>query len=127
MMQLGSFQFGINTAAYQSLKRSTDYSWQSQDRAGQGAALQFTGPGADTITLDGVVYPQYRAGIGQIDRLRALASLGEPQQMVDGRGNLLGEWVIENVSEDQSAFMKGGIPRKQDFGMKLRRYHDADL
>lgn len=124
MLQLGSFQFGINTAAYQTLQRSTEWRWPSQDRFGKGPVLQHVGPGAETITLPGVVYPEWRGGLGQMDALRALAAEGKPQTMIDGTGNVLGRWVIERVEEKQAVFADAGVPRKQEFTVQLRRYFD---
>lgn len=124
MLQLGSFQFGINTAAYQTLQRSNEWRWPSQDRFGKGPVLQHVGQGAETITLPGVVYPEWRGGLGQMDALRALAAEGKPQTMIDGTGNVLGRWVIERVEEKQAVFADAGVPRKQEFTVQLRRYFD---
>ena len=120
MMQLGSFQFSITTAAYQELRRRTEYRWASQDRFGKMPALQFTGPGADAITLTGTIYTEFRGGTGQLEELRDLAALGLPQLLVDGSGRLLGRWVIEGVEEGQSVFAGQGVPRKQQFTITLR-------
>lgn len=127
MMQLGSFQFGISTAAYQELTRSTEYRWAKQDRFGQNPALQFTGPGDDTITLPGVIYPEWRGGGGQLEAMRKLAAEGLPMLLVNGRGTMLGRWCIERVEEKQSVFAAAGAPRKQEFTISLRFFGDASL
>lgn len=122
MMQLGAFQFGISTAAYQGLSRSDEWRWASQDRFGQAPALQHTGEGAATINLDGVIYPEWRGGLGQIDAMRVQAGKGVPLVLVDGRGRALGMWVIETISESQSVFAAGGVARRVEFTMQLKRY-----
>lgn len=124
MLQLGSFQFGVTTAAYQELKRTTEWRWPSQDQFGKLAAVQFVGPGNDSITLPGVIYPEWRGGLTQLDALRALGDTGEPQTMIDGRGKILGKWVIERVDEGQQVFAAAGVPRRQEFTLQLRRIHD---
>lgn len=121
MMQLGSFQFGINTAAYQELRRRSEYNWASQDRFGKLPALQYTGPAGDSITLTGVIYPEWRGGNGRLDELRALAAQGRPQTLIDGAGRLMGSWVIESVEESQSTFAAAGMPRKQEFTLQIRK------
>lgn len=121
MMQLGSFQFSINTAAYQELRRRTEYRWAAQDRFGKMPALQYTGPGGDSITLSGVIFTEYRGGTAQLDAMRALARRGTPQLLVDGYGRLLGRFVIEGVEEGQSVFAAFGRPRKQEFTLQLRK------
>jgi hypothetical protein len=121
MMQLGSYQFSIGTAAYKELRRSTEYRWAKQDRFGKLPTRQFTGPGDDTITLSGVIFSEYRGGVGQLDDMRSEAEVGEPLLLIDGDGNLLGRWVIEGVDETQSVFAAAGRPRKQEFTIKLAR------
>lgn len=122
MMRLGSFSFGINSAAYTELQRSAEYKWPSQERMGQHDALQYTGPGAETMTLTGVILTAYRGGAGQLNILRALASTGRPQILISGLGAIMGQWVIEGVDEGQSVFAAAGHPRRQEFTVKLRKY-----
>jgi len=122
MMALGNFQFGLNSAAYQELTRSTEQRWASQDRFGQLAALQHTGPGAETITLPGVIYPEFRGGLGQLDRMRELAGRAVPLTLITGTGRILGRYVIERVEERQSVFAAAGLPRKVEFTLNLRLY-----
>lgn len=122
MMQLGSYQFSINTAAYQSLQRSTDYRWAQQETYGALPTLQHTGPGTESITLQGVIFGEFKGGTGQPEALRRLAAQGLPQQMVSGEGDVMGLWVIEKVTETQSIFAVAGLPRQQEFSLQLKRY-----
>lgn len=124
MMQLGSFQFGIATAAYQELSRASEMGWAELPRFGLRPALQFTGPGAETMDLPGVIYPEWRGGFGQLDAMRALAEAGKPLRLVDGSGASLGQWVIASVGEKQSVFAAAGKPRKVEFTLALKRYLD---
>ena len=43
MIILGSYRFAISSAAFQSLKRQSEYRWQEINRIGADPALQFTG------------------------------------------------------------------------------------
>lgn len=125
MMQLGDYQFSVNTAAYQSLSRATEYSWKGQERIGQYEALQYTGPGKDGVTLSGVVFPSYKGGTAQLDDMRAEAAKGLPLILVDGRGFIHGRWVIEKIDEQQGVFAQAGAPRKQEFTLQVRKYDDG--
>lgn len=125
MMKLGDYAFGIDTAAYQRLARSTSYRWAAQERVGAHDALQFTGPGDDTITLTGSIYPDWRGGTGQLERMREQAGKGKPLMMVDGNGFIRGRWVIESVEEASDTYAKAGVPRRQRFTLQLRRYDDG--
>lgn len=122
MMQLGFFQFSIDDATYQRLSRSTEYRWARQARIGTNDALQFTGYGPETIELEGVIYPHFRGGLKQVDKMRTQASIGIPLPLVSGIGKVLGLWVVEAISEDQEVFAAQGIPHRQDFTMRMARY-----
>ncbi|WP_299084345.1 phage tail protein [uncultured Ruegeria sp.] len=122
MMQLGFFQFSIDSATYQRLSRSTEYRWARQARIGTSDALQFTGYGPETIEIEGVIYPHFRGGLKQVDRMRTQASLGLPLTLVSGIGKVLGLWVVEGISEGQEVFASQGVPHRQDFTMRMARY-----
>lgn len=122
MMQLGFFQFALDSATYQRLSRSTEYKWARQARIGSTDALQFTGYGPETIELEGVIYPHFRGGIKQIDKMRTQANIGIPLPLVSGLGRVLGLWVVEAISEGQEVFAAQGIPHRQDFTMRMAKY-----
>lgn len=124
MLALGDYRFSLPTAAYEDLRRSTEQRWPSQDRVGAAPALQYLGPGADSIDLRGVIYPHYKGGLGQVDAMRAQAGRGVPLMLVDGRGMVYGWWVIERVEETQGVLFADGVPRRIEFGLNLKRYND---
>lgn len=121
-MILGSFMFSINSAAYQEWRRSNLYRWQSQDVIGEHEVLQYCGPGSETIILPGVIYPMFRGGTGQLEKIRALAAMGEPQMLITATGGVLGQFVIEQIEETHTTFAAFGIPRKIEFNITLRNY-----
>jgi len=125
-MMLGNILFSLNTAAYQEFQRTTEHRWGSHELFGKREALQYVGPGKETISLPGVIYPSYKGGTGQIDNMREAAAKGEPLQMISAQGGLLGMWVIESIDEKQTTFAGFGIPRKQEFTLKLRCYEAGD-
>lgn len=122
MLALGEFRFSIDTAAYQNLERSSSYRWDSVDRLGVRPAMQFIGPGEDTVTLDGTIYPSFRGGLGQVTAMRAEAAKGEPLLLVDGAGRVWGLYVITDIRETQTVFFSNGAPRKIDFNLTLKMY-----
>ncbi|MEW8072695.1 MAG: phage tail protein [Candidatus Thiodiazotropha sp.] len=122
MMQLGEYQFGIESAVYEQLRRSTAYRWQGQDRIGRRPAQQFAGVGQETISLTGRIYPFYKGGLGQLDKMRAEAGQGEPRILVDGLGRIWGKWAVTRIDETQSTLMPDGVPEKIDFNLELVRY-----
>lgn len=122
MMRLGPYKFSVDTAAFQEVTRSMSMRWASQQRIGTNDALQMTGIGPETMELRGVVFPQFNAGSGQLNTMRAIASIGTPLPLITGTGRVLGLWVIESVSETQSVFAIKGAAKRQEFSMQLTRY-----
>lgn len=122
MLALGPYRFSLNTSAYQSLKRSSEYRWPSIERIGKEPLLQAIGPGCDRIDLDGVIYPHFRGGLGQINAMRDSAQRQEPLMLINGQGNVLGRFVITQIEESQNTFLADGAPRKIEFRLSLDRY-----
>jgi len=122
MMGLGSYRFALETAAYQTLQREDEYRWESQERIGRHPAMQFIGPGHTTFKLEGVIYPHWRGGLGQIERMRGEAGRGIPLFLVSGYGKIFGRFTVIKVGEGQTYFLPNGAPRKQDFTLELKSY-----
>ena len=123
MMMLGAYPFMIDTAAYQALRRVSNYSWRQQDRLGQRPSQQYLGPGSDEISLRGEIMPFWKGGTGQIDLMRAQAELGEPLILLEGNGGfVMGDWVIMRIEETRTELLADGRPRVIEFSITLRQY-----
>ncbi|WP_375669084.1 phage tail protein [Bartonella sp. MR168JLCBS] len=121
MLALGGFIFSIETAAYQTLDMSYGVPWVEQGRLGRKAALQLPAVANAEFSLAGVIYPDFKGGHRQLEYLRQIAHMG-PHILVTGQGKILGKFVILSVEEKQSIFHHNGIPKKQEFTIKLREY-----
>lgn len=122
MLTLGTYQFEMTTAAHDSLQRSKAYRWVTQQRLGREPASQFVGPGVETISLKGKIYPHFHGGLGQIDKMREEADAGEPLSLVNGRGVNMGQWCIKSIGDTEKKFIGPGLPRCIDFSLTLEAY-----
>ena len=122
MLGLGEFRFEVDALAYQTLSFSQSWRWPEQARIGRDPALQFVGRNVGSIELDGVIYPSFKGGLGQIEAMRALANAGRPLQLVDGLGRIWGAWVITEIGDTRTVFAEDGQPRKVEFSIKLKDY-----
>lgn len=122
MMALGAYRFGLTTAAYQELERRSAYRWESQARIGRHPVLQFVGEGHTDITLRGIIYPYFRGGLGQVDRLRAQAGQGVPLPLISGLGRVIGLFAVMRLDDVETYFTSGGSPRKIEFTIELKSY-----
>ena len=57
MLSFGGVEFGAPASRYACLRRRAGWRRPSQDRIGRHPARQFTGPGPETIELEGVICP----------------------------------------------------------------------
>lgn len=118
------YYFNLDTAAFDELRRSTEFRWASQERLSRRPAQQAVGMGEEKITLKGAIFPGFKGGIKQLDTLRSLGAQLKPLTLTTGYGDVLGTWCLKNVEEEQSALLQGGIPRKQAFTLEFARYGD---
>lgn len=125
LMSLGQFVFQLQDLAYSELARATAWRHASNSRVGARPALQFVGPGEDTITLSGVLVPEVAGTLQSLATLRAMADAGDAYAMVDGAGRIFGAWVIERIEEGGSAFTPDGIARRTAFTVSLKRADDG--
>lgn len=116
------YYFNLDTAAFDELRRQTEYRWASQERLTRRAAQQGVGIGDDKLSLKGAIFPGWRGGLRQLDTLRAIAEKLEPLNLTTGYGQVLGSWCLARIEEEQAALMAGGIPRKQGFTLEFVRY-----
>lgn len=89
-----------------------------------GQKLQFLGQGEDSINLDGVIFPYYKGGLGQVETMRTMAQAGQPLLLAD-ESKAHEYWVIEEISETQTQFI-GNAAQKIEFSMRLS-FYGADI
>lgn len=123
MMSLGQFRFSVKTAAYHATQKTNHYRWQAQPVLGTAPRAQFLGIGAETLNLEGVIYPFYKGGLKQLDAMRTQAQRGKPLLLIDAQGAVQGQYVITTLNEHQTTFCRDGRAQKIDFSLSLTRYH----
>lgn len=126
MLRLGSFNFSLNVAVFQEMRRVSEYKWAAQERFGQTPARQFVGIGDDAITLPGVIYPEWKGSSNAMAKLRAMASQGLPYLMLDAQGHIYGRWVIESIEETRGVFAAFAQPKKIEFAVTLKYFDGTD-
>ena len=121
MMSWGEFVFQSNTAPYQSLGRNRNYRFEKTERFNSRAAYQFTGIGDDIINLSGVVYGGQIGSYQSLDEIDQTARKGDSETLIDGGGNIIGEYVLLSFETTSTEFFNNGKPRKVEFSMTLER------
>ncbi len=125
MLSLGGFKFHIESAAYNELIRTWQWRWANQSRVGVNDLLQYTGQAATKISLSGRIAPLFRdVGTQQVSSLASLGNQAKPLLLISGLGDVLGYWVMTNLTENNNKFIQGGLPRGQSFSLELSFYGD---
>ena len=122
LFQLGKFQFTLANGAPQTLERSADFRWEVMDRLLREPSAQFLGPGEQTITLDGTLYPGFSGRQSTMQQLRDIAAKGQALMLTDGMGKVHGKWALRRVRENQGTFLANGAARAINFTLELTRY-----
>lgn len=121
MMSLDSFLFEIGTLPYQVLQQEWNWRHASSDRFGAMPAFQFIGPGTQTVTLSGALYPGIAGDYSSLERIAQMADTGESYILLNGQYVVLGQFFIRRLSESAEMFFVDGFPRKADFTLELER------
>ena len=123
---LGLFVFQLKTAPFQQLQRSRNWRHPSNSRVGRKPAKQFVGPGDESITLSGALYPELTGGKPSLDELAKMADTGKAWPLIDGSDYMWGLFVIEDMQETHSELLPDGTARKIEFTVKLGAVDDDD-
>ncbi len=121
LLALGMFTFGISTLAFDEMARRASWRHATSPRIGARDAVQFTGPGEETIAIPGSVYHEIADGDVSLDELRRMAATGDAWSLVDGMGYVYGAFVITGIDDRRKAFFPNGKPRQIDFSIDLLR------
>jgi len=127
LLGVGPYRFAIVGLNYQSLERSFEYRWEPQPRIGRRPALQWLGPGVETVTLNGVIYPRDPRtrgdqGFAQLEQMRAEAMQGIPRGVASQLGRYYGQWCITNITDVQTFFFRDGRPQRVEFTIEMAAY-----
>lgn len=118
---LGMFVFETNTALFDKLSRDRNWTHERSPRFGARDASQYTGPGADRITIAGSIIPEIAGAYSSLDKLAEMADDGEAVPLADGLGNVIGTYTIEALREEKSNLIDNGQARRVDFTLELAR------
>ncbi|TCP73441.1 hypothetical protein EC849_117128 [Pseudomonas putida] len=116
------YYFNLDTAAFDELRRQASFRWAGQERLRRSVAQQAVGLGEEKITLKGAIFPHHKGGLQQLNVLRTIGRNLQPLNLVTGYGEVLGNWCLVSIEEEQSHLMSGGIPRKQGFNLEFVSY-----
>lgn len=116
-----TFYFNLNTAAFNRLKRENHYNITPQTRLTRQDSLQAISQGNERLTLSGVIFTKH-SGANNLKDLRKLAEQLEPLTLTTGYGEVIGDYYLTAIEEEQSDFFADGATKKQVFTLEFNRY-----
>lgn len=122
LIGIGPYRLGLDRLTPQEIERTFEYRWEPQNRIGRRPAMQFFGPGVESASLTGVIYPHYFGGFGQLENMRKEAARGVPRGVVSGYGRYYGIWCITQIRDVQEYFLSTGEPRRVEFTIEMKHY-----
>ncbi len=122
LMQLGPFQFRTLAPAPHTLSRSFEYRWQPVERVSRRPAMQYMGPGVESLDIAVTMYPHVTGGMRELEGMRRAGQMGTPYRLVTAAGFHFGLWCITSVSDEQTYLDRKGNPRKVDFTLSIKAY-----
>ncbi|MDW6004708.1 phage tail protein [Vibrio mangrovi] len=124
MMALGNYRFSIDTAALQTISESHEWRWADHHLAGRKPRSEFIGGGLSTLRFKGVIYPHFRGGLEQTEKMKAEGDKGKPLRLIDGLGKDWGLWTVRRLNVDKSKLFTKGVARKIEFTLEVTEYPD---
>lgn len=122
MIALGEYRFSIDTAALQTISETHRWRWVDHNVVGQKPKSQFVGGDLSSLRLQGTIFPYFRGGLAQTDKMKAAGDKGDPLRLVDGIGRDWGNWTIRELQVDKSLLFLKGNPRKIEFTIELKEH-----
>jgi phage protein U len=119
LYQLGAFTFDVFPVNVHEVERQMGADYAAKDIVGAMRPREFTGEADDRVKLSGRLFPQRLGGVAGIGALQALARTGEPQLLIRGDGEVLGWYLIEQVTDKHSFLDVAGVGRMIELDVEL--------
>lgn len=120
-MTLGMFAFTFASAPLQDRAEKKEWRFAEGDRVGARPAVQFLGPGDDTVTLTGMILPGFAGAFTSIETLERMAGEGQAWPLLEGDGRVLGNFRIDGIDVKKGRFLDTGEARRGEFSIDLKR------
>ncbi|MFV0645188.1 MAG: phage tail protein [Sphingomonadaceae bacterium] len=124
MMSLGYFLFTLQSLPFQKMAHKRDVRFANNERFGAADAWQFIGPGQEAISLSGVSAYGITSAKASSARLNSMMQDGRALPLIDGLGNLFGQYILTSFDLDKTVYQKFGQARRVAWTLELQRVDD---
>lgn len=124
LMIYGQTPFMAKDVPFDRLERDRQWNWASNNRVNNTPAYQYIGKGEESISLSGILMPEYTAGALSLENFRKMADQGMPFLLMTGYGQVYGYYFLDSIKETHSEYEGSGIAQKIEFSLSLRKADD---
>jgi phage protein U len=122
LLAIGPVIFQATRNGYENLKRSTAFNWIEIPLLNRAPAYQYTGEGAESVTIEGVFYSAFTVPEIEEALLRSIAKTGEPYFLISAIGEILGRFFIENLEFSTPILNSDGTAKIKNFSISLKKF-----
>lgn len=132
LLAIGPFIFEVFPLNLQKLEDELTLNWPAIGRFGVGPARQFTGPGEETLKIEGLCFNEEFGGYTEYLALKDLARAGTPLDVIGwgagaSYGLVNGPMVMLRIGAVQEYLGPDGIGRKLTFSVDLGSFGGSSL
>lgn len=120
-MALGPFLFRAHGFGYNGVSLALDTKWAEIETVGRLNEMQWTGPRSETVTINGVLFPNEFGGAGTLEGVKLAAKNGVPLMLVSLGGAIFGRHAIQNITEDRTIHNRFGSAARNAYSIELKR------
>jgi phage protein U len=108
----------VNATDYE---RTTAQDFARKDVISARKGFEDVGPGDDTLTINGAVFPDHLGGRSAPALLRAMADQRTPQLILWGDGSVAGWWLVTETREKGTYLAADGHARMVEMTVTCQR------
>ena len=121
LLQIGPLQFTIDPFNAHEISRAAKTEFAKKDVINRSKIYEHTGEGDDSYVVRGRLFPYKMGGLGVLALAHTIREQGQAQMMVRGDGNVLGWFVITEITELSSHLGGDGVGQLIDIEISLER------
>ncbi|QGM46752.1 phage tail protein [Methylocystis heyeri] len=128
LMGWGPHRFTVGSMAYEELRQRAEGRWGKHEIIGRRPAGQYLGPGDESVTLRGVVYPLDMMG-GEDAQVQALLSdctTGQVYTLLSANGDIQGPYRLERAEAIGTYLDPAGNAQRIEYELHFHPHDDGD-
>jgi hypothetical protein len=127
LMGWGPHRFEVGGAAFEELRRRVEGRWERHPIIGRRPAGQYLGPGEETVTLRGTIYPVDQGGglEAVVAALLADCRAGRTYMLLALSGDVAGPHRLERAESAESFHLPDGAAQKIVYDLTFAVHDDG--